>query len=200
MVDTDPDKRPTSMSDIRKALESIQTQAKQGITPLPPTQYAPPPPPQAYSYPPPQPLSYGPSPAQKQQQAYYVPSRQKPAKPALPKGKVWKTLVIGVVTGGLFYLLTFSFDVGLISYIGVGIILFLIAGLITGRVVVLRRTGFFIGCIGGVTLPIIDVIRYPYGISLSILILLLAFALVGGLIGLFGAWLATIGHPYYKKP
>ncbi len=95
MVNTDPVQRPASMSDIRKELESIQIQAKQGVALLPPTQYVTPQP--VYSYTPstPQPAAQ----KQKQGQVYYVPSGQTPAKPALPKGKVWKTLLIGVVTG-----------------------------------------------------------------------------------------------------
>ncbi len=203
MVDIDPDKRPASMNDIRKELESVQTQAKQGVTSTPPIHYAPSPP-QAYTYPPPtQLLPYVPPPAQKQAQMYHAPSGQTPAKPALPKRRVRKTLLIGVVAGGLFYLLSFSLDPGLIGFIVVGIILFLIAGLITGRVAVQRRAGFFMGCVATLTVPIIEAIHNPYFIRyapLSLLIELLVLTLVAGFIGLFGAWLATIRHPYYKKP
>ena len=148
MVNTDPTLRPTSMAEVRKELERIQMQVKQPSTPIPPTQYVPQPPPKptpaasAYSYTPPP----APSPvAQKQQQAYYIPSGQTPAKPALPKGKVWKTLLIGIVTGIINYYIfiaTSGTTNDLTGTIAI-CILILISGLIIGRIAVLRRTGFF---------------------------------------------------------
>ena len=91
MVNTDPALRPVSMAEIRKELERIQMQVKQPASQLPPTQYVPPTPPN--------PLPV----VQKQGQIYYTPSGQVPAKPVLPKGKVWKTLLIGIVTGILSF-------------------------------------------------------------------------------------------------
>jgi len=213
MVNIDPALRPASMVEIRKELERIQMQVKQPLSQLPPTQYAPPPPPPVTpksAMPTPRPAasaySYTPPPyAQRQQQAYYTPSSQTPAKPALPKGKVWKTLLIGIVTGILGFGAEGSLYVGgiLRNIIVVGILV-LIAGLIVGRMVVLRRTGFFMGCIATITYFALFLINYPYyrysffyGVGL---IYVLIVMLATGPMGWFGAWLTTIKHPYYKKP
>jgi hypothetical protein len=98
------------------------------------------------------------------------------------------------------------------------LLIWLIAGFIAGKVVVRRRLGFLSGFLSGLIIYAVNFIthyipNYPgnhptpvstststvspvIGILVS-LILFAIFGLVGGLITLFGAWLATRRHPYY---
>ncbi len=219
MVNTDPNQRPASMAEIRKELEHIQMQVRQeSSSQAHPTQYASSPIPQpklivstygnkplspqaklvvpAYDYPSPQPVAQ-----QKQQQAYHVPAKQMSAKPALPKGKVWKTLLVGVVVGllSIFLLVNHPLSLSGLAVVVIVVLLLLVAGLIIGIAVVLRRAGFFMGCTVAITFSVANFISYPISLY-EVLREDLMYILIAGLIGLLGAWLATIKHPYYKKP
>ena len=91
-----------------------------------------------------------------------------------------------------------------------------IAGFITGKVVVARRLGFLTGFVAGVITYALSFLLnyipgYPthlagsgsgglIGVSGGIvvsLVFLLVWGLIGGLVSLAGAWLATRRHPYY---
>jgi hypothetical protein len=91
-----------------------------------------------------------------------------------------------------------------------------IAGFITGKVAVLRRMGFLTGFVAGATIYALSFLLnyipgYPThlasrggsglvgvgsGVVVS-LIFLLVWGIIGGLVSLAGAWLATRRHPYY---
>ncbi|GAC1373858.1 MAG: hypothetical protein NVS2B12_13920 [Ktedonobacteraceae bacterium] len=198
MLNIDPDRRPASMADIRQELERIQTTLKQ--SPLPPTQYAPSPLPPVVQKqsPPPPPPPDAQDPGQIYQIYHNLPP-QAPAKPALPKGRIWKALLIGALTGiALFSLITVLRDNSL-TWLVITITSLLVAGFITGKTTVLRKMGFFMGCVAGITLFLAALIANPTTIT-EALTAFAVFTLIGGLLGLLGAWLATIGHPYYKKP
>jgi len=91
-----------------------------------------------------------------------------------------------------------------------------IAGFITGKVAVARRMGFLTGFVAGVITYALSFLLnyipgYPthlasssggglIGVSGGIvvsLVFLLVWGLIGGLVSLAGAWLATRRHPYY---
>ena len=88
-----------------------------------------------------------------------------------------------------------------------------VTGYLVGRVVIQRRLGFLAGAIGGAIAYLASFLvryipNYPgntatsgatNGATIGItLIFVLVSALLGGLISLFGTWLATRKHPYYK--
>jgi len=92
----------------------------------------------------------------------------------------------------------------------------LIAGYIIGRVSVQRSLGFLAGFVAGIVTYGISFLlnfipNYPGHIASSgpantgivlgglvvILIFFLIWGVIGGLVSLFGAWLATRRHPYY---
>ena len=100
------------------------------------------------------------------------------------------------------------------------LLLLLIAGFITGKIAVQRRSGFLSGFVAGLIIYgasfIINYIPgYPgnqhtsstgptdTGIVLGGIIIILVFFLVwgviGGLMSLLGAWIATRRHPYYVE-
>ena len=88
---------------------------------------------------------------------------------------------------------------------------FILNGIIVGRLAVVRKIGFFSGAIAGLVLDAAPLFLQYYtnhtyhaahlnfyttgtfylNLSLSML--------MGGLLAVFGAWLATIVHPYYRK-
>jgi hypothetical protein len=91
-----------------------------------------------------------------------------------------------------------------------------IAGFITGKVAVLRRMGFLTGFVAGATIYALSFLLnyipgYPTHVASSggsglvgvgsgvvvSLIFLLVWGIIGGLVSLAGAWLATRRHPYY---
>ena len=193
MVNTDPALRPVSMAAIRQELERIQMQAKQPYSQLPPTQYAP----QIQYAPPPPTHSFTPS-------SQYIPpfatqqvQTQQAIQFQLPKYALRNTILIGIIAGVLWLvslvLLVFSPFTGLI--------ICPIAGFISGRTSVVRRmglvAGFTAGVVYNVTLLIIAIMaQAPY----AVFILFLLGLACSGPLGFLGAWLATIKHPYYKKP
>jgi hypothetical protein len=94
-------------------------------------------------------------------------------------------------------------------FIGVGV------GLIVGRIAVRRRLGFLAGALGGVIFSLLTFLvslipSYPGnlagpganmttgGLVLALLLLCL-WSLGGGLVSLFGAWIATLKHPHYLR-
>lgn len=99
----------------------------------------------------------------------------------------------------------------------VSLLIYLIAGFITGKVAVQRRRGFLEGFVAGAITYLASFIthyipNYPgnqhtaagvgdvgsaSGGLLVILILLLLWGLIGGLVSLLGAWLATRRNPFY---
>ncbi len=91
-----------------------------------------------------------------------------------------------------------------------------IAGFVTGKVAVLRRMGFLTGFVAGAIIYTLSFLLnyipgYPthlassgvrglVGVGSGILvslIFLLVWGVIGGLVSLAGAWLATRKHPYY---
>ncbi len=187
MVNTDPVLRPMSMVAIRQELERIQIQVKQPSMQQPLTQHA---------IPLPSHISILSPVVQKQQQLYYTPSGQIPAKPVLPKGKAWKTLSIGIVTGTLAFVFSLL-SLGWLTLI-IAITLFWIAGLITRKIAVLRKMGFFVGVIATVIWCIIESITSPYlysyhtqGGIVTIFAYLSLLCLIGGFISWLGAMLAV---------
>jgi hypothetical protein len=90
------------------------------------------------------------------------------------------------------------------------------AGFVTGKVAVLRRMGFLTGFVAGaITYALSFLLNYIPGYPthlassgvrglvavgsgiLASLIFLLLWGVIGGLVSLAGAWLATRKHPYY---
>jgi hypothetical protein len=97
----------------------------------------------------------------------------------------------------------------------IGLIIYFIAGFITGRVAVARRFGFYGGFIASAIAQIIGYIagqipNYPGSLNtgfsnplkagggiIAALIFLIIAGLIGGLLGWLGARLATRRHPHY---
>ncbi len=92
------------------------------------------------------------------------------------------------------------------------LLIFGMTGYIVGRAVVQRRLGFLAGVLGGAIAYLASFLvryipNYPGNTATSgatnaatigvALIFVLVSAILGGLISLFGAWLATRRHPYY---
>lgn len=99
------------------------------------------------------------------------------------------------------------------------LLILLIAGLIAGKIVIQRRLGFLAGFITGFIVYGVGFItnyipNYP-GVqhttsttsgggglvvaSLIALIFFLVWGIIGGLVSLLGAWIATRKHPYYSE-
>ena len=98
----------------------------------------------------------------------------------------------------------------------VGLLIYYIAGSVTGKVVVERRMGFVAGFVAGAVTYLASFLKqyipnYPGNIPASgsgssgatiagivvILVFLLVSGAIGGLVGLLGARIATRRHPYY---
>ena len=98
----------------------------------------------------------------------------------------------------------------------ISLVIYFIAGFITGRVAVARRFGFYGGFLASVIAQVIGYIveqipNYPGSINtgfssnplksgggmIAALIILVLAGLLGGLFGWLGARLATRRHPYY---
>ncbi len=94
----------------------------------------------------------------------------------------------------------------------IDIVIFVVTGYVVGRIAVRRRLGFLAGAlIGALSYLISFLVRYipnyPGNTATSgatnastlgiALLFLLISAIIGGLISLFGTWLATRKHPYY---
>ncbi len=99
----------------------------------------------------------------------------------------------------------------------ISLVILCIAGFIAGKIVLQRRLGFLAGFLAGIIVYAIGFItnyipNYPgvqhtassstgngivMGGLLVSLIFLLVWGVIGGLVSLLGAWLATRKHPYY---
>ncbi|HEY6542253.1 MAG TPA: hypothetical protein VIZ18_15020 [Ktedonobacteraceae bacterium] len=174
-----------------------------------------------------------------------VRQRQAPVQPALPPGGARKMLSISLVAGILVAIISIVFTLvnaplyqqaasyashpnqmplnvasaifGLFVLTGViGLIIYFIAGFITGRVAVARRLGFYGGFVASAIAQIIGYIvgqipNYPGKINsgfsgnplnvggglIAALIFLVVAGLIGGLLGWLGARIATRRHPHY---
>jgi hypothetical protein len=99
---------------------------------------------------------------------------------------------------------------------GISMLICFLAGFITGRVAVVRRMGFLTGFVAGaLTYTLSFLLNYIPGYPthltssgvhglvgvgsgiIASLIFLLVWGVIGGLVSLVGAWLATRKHPYY---
>ncbi|GAC1567950.1 MAG: hypothetical protein NVS3B14_15570 [Ktedonobacteraceae bacterium] len=171
--------------------------------------------------------------------------REQPALPRLPRGRARKTLIISLVAGILAALVNLVFTLANASlyqraagYAGhptqmpinvasaifglfcltsfISLVIYFMAGFITGKVAIERRLGFFCGFLAGAITQAIGIVvsqfpNYPgkinTGVSsnplnigggiLTALVLLLLVALLGGLVGFLGTRLGTRHHPYY---
>ena len=173
-----------------------------------------------------------------------VHQREDPTTPQLPRGHARKALIVGVVLGVLVslqgiiltlinasiykeaakYTLTNNMPLGLASTLagifflglGISILIYLIGGLVIGRISVHRRWAFIAGFVGGVVSSIVGALlklipAYPnagntgfsgglLGIGGGFAALLISTIILGalaGLVCLFGGWLMTRHHPYY---
>lgn len=211
MVSTDPTQRPANMAMVRQELEKIQMQVKQGSSYVPPTpKPTPPPSPNPY-YTPPSPIPPPPPPPYYASSGGQVQQNKQGAKFVLPKHRFWKSVLIGTIVA--IILITFDeiFHVpagspaDIISTIVTG----LLAGMLTGRFVVLRRFGILTGCVVGIVgvlliIPVDGMIYhynfYPFFFDSTTFTFLLIYTVAGAILSLLGVWIATIRHPYYKKP
>ena len=91
----------------------------------------------------------------------------------------------------------------------------LLVGLIVGRIAVRRRLGFLAGALAGaifylITFLVSLISSYPgnlvvNGTTLTIgslvisCLLLCLWSIGGGLVSLFGTWIATVRHPHYLR-
>lgn len=99
---------------------------------------------------------------------------------------------------------------------GISMLVCFVAGFVTGKVAVLRRMGFLTGFVAGAIIYMLSFLLnyipgYPTHLAssgvrglvgvgggiLASLIFLLVWGVIGGLVSLAGAWLATRKHPYY---
>jgi len=99
---------------------------------------------------------------------------------------------------------------------GLSMLICFLAGFVTGKVAVLRKMGFLTGFVAGAIIYTLSFLLnyipgYPthlagsgvrglVGVGSGILvsfIFLLVWGVIGGLVSLAGAWLATRKHPYY---
>lgn len=98
----------------------------------------------------------------------------------------------------------------------ISLVLYFIGGLIAGRVAVHRRLGFIAGFLAGAIYYVVAIFAvryiqgYPGNLASSggdplattagiilVLVILIITGLIGGGMGLLGAWLATRRHPFY---
>jgi hypothetical protein len=91
----------------------------------------------------------------------------------------------------------------------------LLVGLIVGKIAVRRRLGFLAGALTGAVFYLITfltslIANYPGNLAGSgttmttgclvfSCLLLCLWSIGGGLVSLFGTWVATVRHPHYRK-
>ena len=99
---------------------------------------------------------------------------------------------------------------------GISMLICFLAGFVTGKIAVLRKMGFLTGFVAGAVIYTLSFllnyipgfpthlagsgVRGLVGVGSGILvsfIFLLVWGVIGGLVSLAGAWLATRKHPYY---
>ncbi len=169
--------------------------------------------------------------------------REVPATPQLPRGPLRKALLIGVIAGALSALqgviitlanaslyhtvsttpqdkLTLSLAEAVFGLfcltLFISLLIYFVAGFVTGKIAVERRMGFLAGFVAAAFSYILgffvqQIPGYPnaratgfsgglIGLSggiIASLILLAISGVIAGLVSLAGAWLATRRHPYY---
>ncbi len=169
--------------------------------------------------------------------------REVPATAQLPRGVLWKTVLIGAIAGVLAALqgiiitlanaslyhtvsttpqdkLTLSLAEAVFGLfcltLFISLLIYFVAGFITGKIAVERRMGFLAGFVAAAASYIIGFLvqqipGYPnaratgfsgglVGLSGGLIASLILLAISGGIAGLVslaGAWLATRRHPYY---
>jgi len=169
--------------------------------------------------------------------------REEPATPQLPRGGFRKSLLIGVIAGAVAALqgiiitlanaslyhtvsttpqnqLTLSLAEAVFGLfcltLFISLLIYFVAGFITGKIAVERRMGFLAGFVAAAFSYIVGFLvqqipGYPSaratgfsggltGLSgglIASLILLAISGVIAGLVSLAGAWLATRRHPYY---
>ena len=74
-----------------------------------------------------------------------------------------------------------------------------IAGFLSGKIAVARRTGLYIGIIIGLVFAITGIVLGGGHITGGDIAAILVVVAIATLLGLLGAWLATRKHPYYAK-
>src|SRR6266487_3871366 len=170
-------------------------------------------------------------------------SIQEYVSPQLPQNRFTKALIIGIIAGiiaalqGIIFTLAnaslyhtvsttpqdkLSLDLaeaifGLFCLtLLISLLIYFLAGFVTGKAVVERKMGFLVGFVAAAVSFILSLIvqqipGYPnargtglsgglFGLAgglLTILILLAISGVIGGFVSLVGAWLATRKHPYY---
>lgn len=136
------------------------------------------------------------------------------------------TIVITLVNAGTFYAakqqiaidrLTVKTALALVAWELLSFVLSLligfVVGVIVGRIAIRRRFGFLAGALAGAVFSLLLTLvslfpSYPGNIAgngtttgslvISLLFLCL-WSIGGGLVSLFGAWIATVRHPYYQS-
>ena len=229
MVQIDPAQRPASMAMVRQGLEHVRTSMAHPPTPLQQMQSAPRSRPTVsfadldneqrlprYPSRAREPINISPrrsfpSTDRRSVQRFPAPSTQASSNPSLQRGKIWKTLLLGIINGLMFfigdlyyYFFRYDSNTSNLTFVFFLLLPTLIVGFIIGKITVVRRAGFFTGFIALITyLSLRFVFNHTMIASiidiLSNIVLILFYGLFAGLVGLFGAWVATINHPYYKK-
>jgi hypothetical protein len=163
--------------------------------------------------------------------------------PPLPHNRFTKALIIGIVAGiivalqGIIFTLTNASLYHTVSTtpqdklslnlaeavfglfcltLFISLLIYFLAGFVTGKAIVERKMGFLVGFIAAAVSYMLSLIvqqipGYPnargtglsggvFGLTgglLTIVIFLAISGVIGGLVSLAGAWLATRKHPYY---
>jgi hypothetical protein len=169
--------------------------------------------------------------------------REAPFSPQLPRGRFKKTLLIGAIAGvvatlqgilvtlanaSLYHTVSITpqdkLSLGLAEAVFglfcltlfISLLIYFVAGFVTGKFTVERRMGFLVGFVAEAVSYILSLVvqqipGYPnargtglsgglFGLAgglITTLILLAISGVIAGLVSLAGAWLATRKHPYY---
>jgi hypothetical protein len=178
-----------------------------------------------------------------QPKQHAVHQREEASMPQLPRGHATKALIGGLILGGLVSLqgviLTYknadlyreaakytmttmptslALSIFWIFLLGLGIslVIYLLGGLIIGKIAVRRRWAFIGGFVGGVFSSLIGAgLKYipgypnggtgsgvtsPLGVGQGLVALIIGVIVLGvvaGLVTLLGSWVVTRRHPYY---
>ena len=131
----------------------------------------------------------------------------------LPQRGLYYALIAGIIAGVVTALLTM---VVTLLNVTLSLLVGFFVGLIVGRIAVRRRLGFLAGALAGAVFYLITFLvslisSYPgnlvvNGTTLTTGSLVISFLLLclwsigGGLVSLFGTWIATVRHPHYLRP
>jgi len=119
----------------------------------------------------------------------------------LSKAAFWKTIGIGIVVGTLSFFVASALGSNIMAWFAIDILAVVGAGFITGRVTRLIGMGFAMGFLAGLTFYTVAILRYFTEENInwqdpSNIIAIVILVLAGGVSGLLGAWLGTIGRPH----